>query len=88
MKRTRIILFTLLIFVTAIVVLSSIFTLRKAIIFVILISVGIAFTAIPLFHIGKMIVIDVIIAKNGQKKNGKCIKYIRGNRVHFGRMLV
>lgn len=88
MKRTQIIIFTLLIFVTTIAVLSSIFTLRKAIIFVILISVGIVFTAIPLFHIGKMIVIDVIIAKNGQKKNGKCIKYIRGNRVHFGSMLV
>ncbi len=88
MKRTRIIVFTLLIFVTVLAVLSSMFTLGKAVIFVILISFGIVFTAIPLFYIGRMIVTDIIIAKNGKKKNGKCIKYIYGDRMHFGKMLV
>lgn len=88
MKRTRIPIFTLLIFVTVFAVLSNMFTLGKAVIFVILISVGIVFTAIPLFYIGRTIVIDILIIKNGQKKNGKCIKYIREDRVHFGTMLV
>lgn len=88
MKKTHIIIISLLILALAAVVLSSIFTFEKAIVCVILVSVGFIFTALPPVYLAKILAVEIYVAKNGRKINAKCIKHIRITRWRQATMVV
>ena len=85
-KRTMILIFVAI--VSFLVVMSDLYSLRKALFFLILIIIGIVFTSLPLLYIGKMLKLDIEIMKNGEKLTGKCIRYEHGSRSKFGALVV
>jgi len=85
-NRTIILVFVAI--VSFIVVMSNLYSLRKALIFLILIIIGIVFTSLPLLYIGKMLKLDIEIMKNGEKQTGRCIRYEHGSRSEFGALVV
>lgn len=85
-NRTIILIFVVL--VSFVIVMANLYSLRKALIFLILILIGIVFTSLPLLYIGKMLKLDIAIMKNGEKQTGKCIRYERGSRSRFGALVV
>ena len=64
-NRTIILIFVVI--ASFVVVMSNLYSLRKALIFLILIIIGIVFTSLPLLYIGKMLKLDMKIMKNGEK---------------------
>ena len=87
MKNRKIILI-FVVLVSFVIVMANLYSLRKALIFLILILINIVFTSLPLLYIGKMLKLDIAIMKNGEKQTGKCIRYEHGSRSRFGALVV
>lgn len=85
-NRTIILIFVVL--ASFVIVMANLYSFRKALFFLILIIIGIAFTSLPLLYIGKMLKFDIEIMKNGEKQTGRCIRYEHGSRSGFGALVV
>ncbi len=71
-----------------VIVTAILYSLKKALIFLVLILIGIAFTFLPLPYIGQMLKADIDIMRYGEKQTGRCIKYEPGSRARFGALVV
>ena len=85
-NRTMILIFSAL--ASFVIVMANLYSFRNALIFLILIIIGIVFTSLPLLYIGKMLKLDIEIMKNGEKQTGRCIRYEHGSRSIFGALVV
>lgn len=62
--------------------------MKKKIIIAILPLIGIVFTALPLFNLGKKLYHDIWIMCKGTRKKGLCTDHFRGSRADFSSLLV
>lgn len=86
--KKKIVILIIIILVSFVLVITSLYSLRKAMLSLLLIIFGIAFTFVPLLYIGKMLKFDIEIMKNGERQIGRCIKYERGSCARFGALIV
>lgn len=87
MKR-KIITLIIVILVSFVLVMTSISSLGKALLSLLLIIFGIALPSVPLLYLGKLLKLDIKIMRNGKRQIGKCINYEQGTCARFGALVV
>lgn len=88
MKKRKIIITALSVLALTVAVLSCVFTFGKAVLCIMLVLIGIVFTAVPVIYFIRILAAEIYVAKNGRRINAKCIKHIPVRRWRNATMVV